>query len=61
MEHIGREYFFEEKKQAIHKITTIALDHSICQTCTKRVFNECDKPPLMFAPPTVNVINPIEA
>lgn len=47
MDHIGREYFFEEKKDAIHKITTIALDHAICQTCTKRVFNECDEPPLM--------------
>jgi SulP family sulfate permease len=47
MSHIGREYFFEEKKQAIHKITTIALDHSICHTCTKRVFNECDEAPLL--------------
>jgi SulP family sulfate permease len=47
MNHIGREYFFEEKKDALHKITTIAIDHSICHTCTKRVFNECDEAPLL--------------
>lgn len=51
MDHIGHEYFFEEKKQAIHKITTIALDHSICHTCTKRVFHECDAAPLLAEQP----------
>ncbi|MEZ5478960.1 MAG: SulP family inorganic anion transporter [Thiolinea sp.] len=45
-EHIGAEYFFEEKKQAIHKITTVALDHNQCQRCPHRVFDECHLPPL---------------
>ena len=26
-EHIGAQYFFEKKKHAINKITTVALDH----------------------------------
>ncbi len=45
-EHIGAQYFFERKKDAIHKITTIALDHKKCQTCRYRVFDECHEAPL---------------
>nr|CAA6829029.1 MAG: Sulfate permease [uncultured Thiotrichaceae bacterium] len=45
-EHIGAQYFFEEKKDAIHKIVTVALDHSICQSCPHRVFDECHEAPL---------------
>ncbi len=50
-EHIGAAYFFEEKKDAIHKITTIALDHRICQKCHFRVFDECHAPPLKGGTP----------
>ncbi|MEZ5538043.1 MAG: SulP family inorganic anion transporter [Thiolinea sp.] len=45
-EHIGAQYFFAEKKEAIHKIVTVALDHKQCQTCPYRVFDECHEPPL---------------
>lgn len=45
-EHIGAQYFFAEKKDAIHKITTVALDHGICQSCPYRVFDECHEAPL---------------
>jgi SulP family sulfate permease len=45
-EHIGAQYFFAEKKDAIHKITTVALDHRQCQSCPHRVFDECHEPPL---------------
>lgn len=45
-EHIGAQYFFEQKKDAIHKITTVALDHRKCQTCQFRVFDECHEEPL---------------
>lgn len=45
-EHIGAQYFFAEKKDAIHKITTVALDHRKCQTCQYRVFDECHEEPL---------------
>ncbi len=50
-EHIGAQYFFETKKQAIHKITTVALDHNDCQTCKFRVFDECHVPPLRGGQP----------
>ena len=45
-EHVGLQYFFEEKKEAIHKITTVALDHQRCQRCEYRIFDECQLPPL---------------
>lgn len=50
-EHIGAQYFFAEKKDAINKITTIALDHKQCQSCQYRVFAECDQPPLKGGQP----------
>lgn len=50
-EHIGAEYFFETKKGAIHRITTIAVDHHQCQTCPVRVFEECYHPPLLGGKP----------
>lgn len=54
-EHIGAQYFFEEKKQAIHKIATVALDHVKCQSCQFRVFDECDLPPLKGGPPLESI------
>ena len=57
-EHIGAQYFFAEKKEAIHKITTIALDHVKCQSCEFRVFNECDSPPLKGGTPLESI--PVE-
>jgi len=54
-EHIGAQYFFEEKKQAIHKITTVALDHKQCQSCQHRVFDECDLPPLSEGDPLESI------
>ncbi|PWR00426.1 SulP family inorganic anion transporter [Leucothrix pacifica] len=50
-EHIGAQYFFEQKKDAINKITTVALDHVMCQSCQFRVFKECDEPPLKGGTP----------
>lgn len=50
-EHIGAQYFFEKKKHAIHKITTVVLDHVKCQSCQFRVFDECDLPPLKGGQP----------
>ncbi len=57
-EHIGAQFFFEEKKTAIHKITTVALDHVKCQSCQFRVFSECDLPPLKGGTPLESI--PIE-
>ena len=45
-EHIGAEYFFVEKKNAIQNIVTTSLDHQKCQSCPHRVFDECHLPPL---------------
>ena len=45
-EHIGAQYFFLEKKEAIKKIVTVALDHQQCRSCSYRVFDECHLPPL---------------
>ena len=50
-EHIGAQYFFEKKKDAINKITTVALDHVKCQSCQFRVFAECESPPLKGGTP----------
>jgi SulP family sulfate permease len=54
-EHIGAQYFFEEKKHAIHKIATVALDHVKCQSCQFRVFDECDLPPLKGGTPLESI------
>jgi len=54
-EHIGAQYFFEKKKHAIHKITTVALDHVMCQSCQFRVFDECDLPPLKGGQPLESI------
>ncbi len=54
-EHIGGQYFFDEKKTAIQKITTVALDHEICQNCQFRVFDECELPPLKGGTPPVEI------
>lgn len=45
-EHIGSAYFFDSKREAIQQITTTILDHTICQRCAFRVFQECHQPPL---------------
>jgi SulP family sulfate permease len=45
-EHIGAEYFYEKKSDAIKGITMTALDHESCQSCQFRVFEECRRPPL---------------
>lgn len=45
-EHIGAQYFFLEKKEAIKHIVTRQLDHRQCQSCPHRVFDECHLPPL---------------
>ncbi|PWQ97534.1 SulP family inorganic anion transporter [Leucothrix arctica] len=50
-EHIGAQYFFEKKSEAIKKITTVALDHVKCQSCQFRVFDECRWPPLRGGEP----------
>ena len=39
-DHIGDYHFFPTKKGAIHWVFS-QLDESKCQTCTKRIFNEC--------------------
>jgi SulP family sulfate permease len=41
IEEIGREYFFEEKKDAIAAIYA-KLDQEICTRCSARVFYECN-------------------
>lgn len=45
--NIGEAYFFPEKKEAIHKITTIALNNERCHNCSVRVFDECHIAPLL--------------
>ncbi|RVU86618.1 SulP family inorganic anion transporter [Leucothrix sargassi] len=50
-EHIGSQYFFEKKSDAIRKITTVAIDHVKCQSCQFRVFDECSLPPLKGGEP----------
>ena len=50
-EHIGAEYFFSAKKEAIHRITTTVLDHHQCHECPLRVFEECYHPPLLGTKP----------
>ena len=54
-EHIGAQYFFEKKKHAINKITTVALDHVKCQSCQFRVFDECELPPLKGGQPLESI------
>ena len=54
-EHIGAQYFFEKKKHAINKITTVALDHVKCQSCQFRVFDECELPPLNGGQPLESI------
>ncbi len=57
-EHIGARFFFEGKKEAINKITTVALDHEKCQSCKLRVFLECNSPPLKGGKPLESI--PVE-
>jgi len=41
IKHIGSEYFFDTKKEAIASIYK-RLDKNVCETCTSRIFLECD-------------------
>ena len=58
-EHIGEEYFFSKKNDAIKEITTKSLDHIKCQSCQFRVFDECRWPPLRGGEPLELI--PLEA
>ncbi|MGD8567317.1 MAG: SulP family inorganic anion transporter [Gammaproteobacteria bacterium] len=45
LDEIGQENIFQSKEEAISIIAQQKLDMSICATCHKRIFNECDKLP----------------
>lgn len=42
--HIGRDHVFGNKEEAFAGVVA-RLDHSICGTCTARIFNECRRLP----------------
>ncbi len=40
-EEFGETHLFEKKDTAIRQITEKWLDHSLCETCSARIFHEC--------------------
>ncbi|MDH5376863.1 MAG: SulP family inorganic anion transporter, partial [Gammaproteobacteria bacterium] len=50
LDHIGRENLFTSKREAIQVIYQQHLDKSICASCDKRIFDECNQPSAQSKP-----------